>query len=393
MSKKIDNRFVFSAAAILGAALLTANCASNRPEPSEIRDARLALQDAKSAGADQLAVDAYGAAQTNLRTAESQWKAKGGESAIHYARMADSQARDAQYRALARRAQDSIDAGGRRKTELELAVRDAELKATNARAQSMSERQRMEAEARLRQERERSESALATREAAQRAADEKTRALQAQLDAERQKGQDQQRQAEVDRLKAEIAEQKKAADAARRSADEQVAAAQRAADQERARAEETRRQAAEKEKAAAEHEKAQGDLLIRLQQIEKSTRVEARGIVVTLPGSIYFDSGRSDVKPAVRDHLAQIGKALAGATDRKVLVEGHTDSAGAADFNMKLSDLRAEAVKAVLVANSVSPDRIETHGYGPTKPVASNATASGKSQNRRVEVVVQGSAR
>ena len=173
--------------------------------------------------------------------------------------------------------------------------------------------------------------------------------------------------------------------AEKRQADEQVAAARRA-DEERARADEARRQ-------AAEREKRQGDLLVRLQQIEQSARVEPRGIVLTLPGNVYFDSGHSEVKRRVRERLARIGQVLAGASDRKILVEGHTDSTGPAKFNMRLSELRAESVKTILVENAVSPDRIETHGYASAKPVASNRTPEGRSQNRRVEVVVQGAVR
>jgi outer membrane protein OmpA-like peptidoglycan-associated protein len=164
-------------------------------------------------------------------------------------------------------------------------------------------------------------------------------------------------------------------------ADEQVASARRA-DEERARADEARRQ-------AAEREKRRSDLLVRLQQIEQSARVEPRGIVLTLPGSVYFDSGQSEVKRRARERLARIGQALAGASDGKILVEGHTDSTGQAKFNMRLSELRAESVKTILVKDGVSGDRIETHGYGSTKPVASNGTPEGRSQNRRVEVVVQ----
>jgi outer membrane protein OmpA-like peptidoglycan-associated protein len=181
---------------------------------------------------------------------------------------------------------------------------------------------------------------------------------------------------EPDEVQKRLNEQQAAA--VRRQADEQ-----RAADEERARADEARRQ-------AAEREKAQGDLLARLQRIEESVRVEPRGIVLTLPGSVYFDSGRSDVKPGARERLARIGQVLAGSSDGKILVEGHTDSTGQAKSNMKLSELRAESVKTILVENAVSSDRIETHGYGSTKPVASNGTPAGRSQNRRVEIVVQG---
>lgn len=160
---------------------------------------------------------------------------------------------------------------------------------------------------------------------------------------------------------------------------------ERAATQARTRTDEAPRQ-------ADEGEKTQADLLARLQQIEQSVRVEARGIIVTLPAS-YFDSGHSDVKPGSRERLARIGQALAGASDRKLLVEGHTDSTGLAKSNMKLSELRAESVKNILVENGVSGVRTETHGYGSTKPVASNATPEGRRQNRRVEIVVQGAVR
>ena len=82
---------------------------------------------------------------------------------------------------------------------------------------------------------------------------------------------------------------------------------ERAAAEERARTDEARRQ-------AAEREKAQADLLVHLQQIERSARVEPRGIILTLPGSVYFDSSRSDVKPGARERLARIGQVLAGAS-------------------------------------------------------------------------------
>lgn len=381
-------------ASLAGAAALVlfllSGCAGTRPEPIELRDARLAIQDARSAGAQEGAPDLFAAAQAHLANAENTFKASGDvEASVHYARLAETEARDAQYRAIARSARASVEAATRRRAELEVAVRDAEIKALAARAQSDAERARIASEARARHERERMEAEARAREAEQQAADERVRALQARLDAERQKAAEQQQQAQMDSLKAQIEEQKKAADAARRAAEEQVAAAQKAAEAERARADAARREA---EQATA-REKAQGDLLARLQAIEQSARVEARGIVLTLPGSVYFDTGRADVKTGASERIARIAEALAGASDRKILVEGHTDSTGSAATNEKLSTLRAEAVKAIFVANGVSPDRIETHGYAATKPVASNATPAGRSQNRRVEIIVQGAAR
>jgi outer membrane protein OmpA-like peptidoglycan-associated protein len=375
LSRRTSASAVLAAAAIL---LFLGACAETKPEPAELADARLALQDARSAGAAQYAAEKLAAAQAHLVTAENTFKAD-RDTAIHYARLADSEALNARYQAEAGKARLALDNGAKRRVELEVAVRDAEIKTLAVKARTDAERARFESEARAREERERSEAAATAREVAQRAADEHVRELQARLDAERQKSAGTQQQAQIDALKAQIEEQKKLAD-------EQVAAARRVAEEEHARADEARKQ-------AAEREKAQGDLLVRLQQIERSVRVEPRGIVLTLPGGVYFESGRSDVKPGARERLARIGQALAGASDRKILVEGHTDSTGSAEFNMKLSELRAESVKAVLVENAVSPDRIETHGYASTKPVASNGTPAGRSQNRRVEVVVQGAVR
>ena len=375
LSRRTSASAVLAAAAIL---LFLGACAETKPEPAELADARLALQDARSAGAAQYAAEKLAAAQAHLVTAENTFKAD-RDTAIHYARLADSEALNARYQAEAGKARLALDNGAKRRAELEVAVRDAEIRALAVKARTDVERARFESEARAREERERSEAAATAREVAQRAADEHVRELQARLDAERQKSAGTQQQAQIDALKAQIEEQKKIAD-------EQVAAARRVAEEEHARADEARKQ-------AAEREKAQGDLLVRLQQIERSVRVEPRGIVLTLPGGVYFESGRSDVKPGARERLARIGQALAGASDRKILVEGHTDSTGSAEFNMKLSELRAESVKAVLVENAVSPDRIETHGYASTKPVASNGTPAGRSQNRRVEVVVQGAVR
>lgn len=381
-------------ASLAGAAavalFLLSGCGSTKPEPLELRDARLAIQDARSAGAQDGAPDLLAASQAHLTTAENTFKASGDvEASAHYARLAETEARDAQYRAIARNARASVEAATRRRTELEVAVRDAEIKALAARAHSDAERARIASDVRARAERERMEAEARAREAEQQAADERVRALQAQLDAERQKATEQQQKAQMESLRAQLEEQKKAADAARRAAEEQVAAARKAAEAERARADEASRESEQ----AAVREKAQGDLLVRLQAIEQSARVEARGIVLTLPGSVYFDTGRSDVKAGAAERISRIAEALAGAPDRKILVEGHTDSTGSAATNEKLSALRAEAVKAILVAHGVSPDRIETHGYAATKPVASNATAAGRSQNRRVEVIVQGGAR
>ena len=114
--------------------------------------------------------------------------------------------------------------------------------------------------------------------------------------------------------------------------------------------------------------------------------------LVTLPGNIYFDVNKSDVKPAMRARLTEIARALATVPGHRVLVEGHTDSDGTSVYNLQLSRLRAQSVRSALIEGGVSPDRIEAQGYGETRPVATNGTAAGKAQNRRVELVVEGGA-
>ncbi|MGH9444017.1 MAG: OmpA family protein [Thermoanaerobaculia bacterium] len=363
--------------------LFASGCASTRPESPALRDARLALQDARDAGAQQSSPDTFNRAAVDLSNAQREWNSGHEEMAMHYAQIADSEARDAEYRAKRVRAQMALDEQTSRRDRLEAELHETEQRLIAERARSEEDRRRLEGELKAREDQARRQSEIQAREEAQRAAEEREKALQAQLEAERARSADQQRQAEIESLKTQLDQQTQAADAARKAAAEQAEKLEDARRQE-----EERRRAAEE--AARKQAESQNELLARLQQLEKSTRVEARGIVVTLPGSIYFATNRSDLQPAVRARLADIGKALAAAPERHLLIEGHTDSTGRAEYNLKLSQLRAESVKAVLVANGVGPGRVETHGYGSTKPVANNATSSGRSQNRRVEIIVEG---
>ncbi|MEO6323796.1 MAG: DUF4398 domain-containing protein, partial [Thermoanaerobaculia bacterium] len=108
-------RSLAGAAFVSGCAMLLSGCASRGPEPLEIRDARLAIQDARSAGADQLAPDLVNAAAAHLTTAQNVWRDRGDSGqTIHYARLADSEARNAQFRARARRAREALELSNRR---------------------------------------------------------------------------------------------------------------------------------------------------------------------------------------------------------------------------------------------------------------------------------------
>jgi outer membrane protein OmpA-like peptidoglycan-associated protein len=121
-----------------------------------------------------------------------------------------------------------------------------------------------------------------------------------------------------------------------------------------------------------------------------SVKQEARGMVITLSGSVLFASGKSELLPAAQARLSAVAQALASQDpDSKLVVEGHTDSQGTAASNQLLSQLRAEAVRMYLVSHGIADDRVTSMGVGPTRPIAGNDSAEGRANNRRVEIIVQ----
>ena len=112
-----------------------------------------------------------------------------------------------------------------------------------------------------------------------------------------------------------------------------------------------------------------------------------RGSLVTF-GDVLFETGQAELRPGAYDNIARLAQFLRDNPDRKVIVEGHTDSTGSASFNQTLSQRRANAVLVQLVRAGVSPERIVAQGLGMSYPVASNGDASGRAQNRRVEVTI-----
>ena len=102
---------------------------------------------------------------------------------------------------------------------------------------------------------------------------------------------------------------------------------------------------------------------------------------------VLFDLGKADLKEGGKARLQRIAQVLSQFPERRVVVEGYTDSTGSDALNQALSERRAEAVKQALVGMGVGADRIETKGYGEARPVATNSTPAGRQQNRRVELV------
>ncbi|MCU1231861.1 MAG: OmpA/MotB domain protein [Acidobacteria bacterium] len=120
-----------------------------------------------------------------------------------------------------------------------------------------------------------------------------------------------------------------------------------------------------------------------------STRTDTRGLIVTLTNNLLFDTGKTTLKPGAKRTLSRIAEQLSGDNSGvKVEVEGHTDSVGSADSNQALSVRRATAVRDYLLSQGLKSDRISAAGRGEEAPIATNKTAAGRQQNRRVELVI-----
>jgi outer membrane protein OmpA-like peptidoglycan-associated protein len=124
--------------------------------------------------------------------------------------------------------------------------------------------------------------------------------------------------------------------------------------------------------------------LIKLAAVKE----EARGLVITLSGSVLFASSQSELLPSAQVTLNQVVDALLQTKERGLVVEGYTDSQGSDDYNLDLSQRRAEAVRSYIISRGYNADLIQAHGIGKDSPVADNGTAEGRANNRRVEIIV-----
>jgi outer membrane protein OmpA-like peptidoglycan-associated protein len=217
-------------------------------------------------------------------------------------------------------------------------------------------------------------------------------------EAERQQAQIDARQAaEAQAAQSQLAAQQEAlnaerarasADAARAAADREAAerarAEAQAANANAAAADATARANAAQQSVTAMREKLRAQLNAVL-----ATQETPRGLVVTL-GDVLFDSGKSNLKQNAQLSLAKVSVILQQYPDLKLQIEGYTDSVGGDDYNLKLSQNRANSTMAFLVNNGVNPGAVTAMGYGKSHPVADNTSAAGRAQNRRVEMVVSG---
>ncbi len=130
----------------------------------------------------------------------------------------------------------------------------------------------------------------------------------------------------------------------------------------------------------------------KLRQQTAGTGVEVKregdNIVLNMPGRVTFATDSAQITPAFHNTLDQVAATIAEYQDTRVQVAGHTDNIGSESANQQLSERRAQAVASYLVGRGVAATRVTTIGYGETQPIASNETADGRQQNRRVEIVL-----
>lgn len=179
------------------------------------------------------------------------------------------------------------------------------------------------------------------------------------------------------------------ADSARSKAETarmETLAAQQEAESARSNAESARLNtlAAQQEAAKAQQDTAE----LQRQIAELNAKSTERGLIVTL-GDVLFDTDRAELKSGAATNLAKLATFLNQYQDRSVLIEGHTDSVGNDDYNLGLSQRRADSVKVWLMNQGINSGRLVTAGKGETSPVAGNDNASGRQLNRRVEVIIE----
>ncbi|MGO1502586.1 MAG: OmpA family protein [Marinobacter sp.] len=127
--------------------------------------------------------------------------------------------------------------------------------------------------------------------------------------------------------------------------------------------------------------------MLRQRMKELQAERTDRGMVLTL-GDVLFDLNKADLKSSGEQTIGRLAQFMREYEDRRVRVEGYTDSTGKDSYNQKLSERRAESVRDALMSQGIERQRVDSHGYGEQYPVAGNDSSAGRQQNRRVEIVI-----
>ncbi len=333
----------------------------DRKGPLQLAEAENAVQIARLAGAERYAADTFQKALVELRNAQDYMRGKSRNS-----KPLETVAREA-----AQMAEDARIITFRKIREEELANERAAAAKREADARAAKE----QAEAQQRAEAERRAQAERERHAAE----------QAKADADRAR-------ADAEAAAARAAQERAAADAARAAALTQQQQAQAEAERARLAAEQAEAQRAQadqqRQRAEAERNEMRQRLLQQLNMILE-TRETARGLIVNI-SDVLFDFNKYTLKPGAREKLAKVAGILLAYPGLKIQVEGHTDAIGSDEYNLKLSEKRADGVRGYLVQQGVPAASVSAVGLGKADPVATNDTGEGRQRNRRVEMVVSG---
>ncbi|MGD0871599.1 MAG: OmpA family protein [Bryobacteraceae bacterium] len=363
----------------------------DRKLPLELYEARNAVQIARAVGADRFATQTFQKAEKNLSQAEAYQARKAGEKPVAMtAREAVQMAEDSRAIAVKRQEDEALTAERQGSAE-------REIRAENGRAVAQSETDRVTREAEAARVKAREESERLTREK-----DEQT--LAASSEAVRVKRDSDARlaaaAADADRQRADsdarLAAAAAGADRQRIDSDSRMAAAGTEADRlkrendvERA-ASQAALDSAAKQTARLETERVElRTLLLSQFNAILQTRDTARGLIVNM-SDVLFDTGKSTLRPLAREKLAKVAGIVSGHPGLRLDVEGYTDSVGGDEYNQQLSEQRGTSVRDYLMMQGMQGSSVTAKGFGKTQPVASNDTAEGRQQNRRVELVISG---
>jgi outer membrane protein OmpA-like peptidoglycan-associated protein len=322
--------------------------------PLQLAQAQNAVEIARLAGADRYAADTFQKAVVSLRNAEDFLNGKDKDR-----KRSETNAREA-----TQMAEDARIITFRKIQEEQLAAERA------AAAQREAD-----AQAQTRLEQQRREQAIAEKNAADEA---RRQADLARTTAEQERLRAEQARRDAELAANRAAEERAAAEAAKAAALAQQQSAM--AEAQRARADAQR----------AEEEKT--ELRERLRQQLNTileTRETQRGLIVNI-SDVLFDFNKYTLKPGAREKLAKVSGILIAYPGLKMQLEGHTDSIGSDEYNQKLSEQRANAVRDYLTTQGVPAADVTAIGLGKSDPVASNDTDAGRQRNRRVEMVVSG---
>jgi len=314
--------------------------------PLQLLEAQNAVEISQVAGAQSYAGDSFQKSVDLLHQAEQyQLRNAGSKPVIMTAREAVQTAETARLLALKREEDEQIAREKQAAADRQAA---AEAQAASDRNAALQARSQADA-------------------AAQQAAQDRAAADQARAAAQLAQAQAQQDRAAAEQAKAEALAQQQAAEQARGQAQE--------ADRLRLRAEQSQQQLRQQ-------------LLDQLNAILE-TRDTARGLIVDI-SDVLFDFGKYTLRQGAREKLAKVAGIVLTHPGLKLELDGYTDSIGGDAFNLRLSEQRADSVRAYLIEQGIDPGYVTSKGFGKTNPVASNDTDAGRQQNRRVEMVVSG---